>query len=544
MATINQQSLDTGNALQDLYSRAAGLADGSADLLTQSGDASALVVKTAGLAALETQEKNLAAATALGTNPDAASFMLTDLANNVNARYAERDAAIVATQKAAGANIFIDGPLGWLDAQLSLPELQMEQKTTEARYDNARLHYQQLTQLTQASVATNNAIEQTKTLSSVEAEAQAVANAAQVKANDAKIQGLQLNARGIEEAQNMRQRVFDNNLRLRSEARADEQMKMAREGAARARANDAQNKKDATSYLSAVNIHRVSIGQSPLDEQMLRLKMSTNQGKLEMDDAFELGLVSMQTGKQMVGNNPFNSLITMNQAGIKVSTGTQELAKGMAATIEGAVRGADVKAKDMPNFVNATLAAEAKKMQGDSSTGKGNWYAPPPLMTIADGELKNLAFVQKVVRPQLEAGVTDFQPDALMAQGLALVRKGELKLEDVTGAVSALARKSVAYNNGYKNYEGVGLPKQTNLRMRMETTGPIRGAFNEAISTSRNQGNALGANILGMFAGGTSRSVIDITDDTQLAAYANRVLAGEISVNLQNRAATAKKTQQ
>lgn len=551
MPDINSAAMQAGSSLEGLYNQAAGFANSTSLMEIGVGDAAALVAKTEGLAKLETQERNLAAATALGTNPADASYMLTTLANDINARYAERDVAIQASQRAASTNLFTDGPLAWLGAQLDIPALNQQQETSEARYDNARQHYQQLNQLTQTAAVTHNAIEQTKTISSIEAEAEALQMQAMVRANTAKIQGLQMNANGIKEAFSMKQTVFDNNMRLRNEARADEQMQFSRENARLARADREKNSKDVTSYLNAVNAYRVSLGQTAIDEQTMRLKLNSAQGKQELDNQFELGLVSLQTGKQILGNNAYESLNVISTPGIKVSGGAAEVAASMRGIIERGLGGQQLKPNEIPNAVNKLIASEAERMMKNVSSGKDNFYAPPPLATIADGELQNMPLIQRVVKPQLDAGVTAFEPEKLLQQGMALVRKGELKLEDVTVGVAALGRKAVAYNNGYRNYEGLGLPRQKFLPMTLDTTGSFGGTVQNAIDTASAQGNSFGAGVASIvayphrFLGlGPTRSTVDITDDVAVSAYANKILAGEIATSVRNLQNGKKKTEQ
>lgn len=548
MADINRQSLQVGAELESLFGEAAKLANQTADLETKAGDAAALVSRTAGLAALETQQRTLDAATALGTNPADAAYMLTQLANDVNARYAERENAILQTQQASQVNIFTDGPLAWLGAQVDLPALNQAQEVAEARYNNAKDHYVTLNNLTQEAAQTMASIAQTKTTASVEAEAQALASLAQAKANQARIQGIQLNANGIKEAQNMRQQVFDNNLRMKAEARAEEQLNLARENARRIKEEQNKAQRDVTTYLNAVNVYRQSVGLQPLDEQMLRLKSNTQQGKLELDNQFELGLVSAQTGKQILGADPFAALSTINTPGVKVSPGSAGVADTVKQIVETGLRGQDVKARDLPNFVNGLVKAEADKMLANVSSGKSNVYTPPPLPVLADSEVTGLPFVQKVVASQIDAGVQDFQPDKLLHQGLALVKKGELSLSDVVTGVTALARKAVAYNNGYKNYEGLGLPRQKSLNMPVETTGKFRNFFNEAYQGRQDSLSILDRNNPldpSWLLRGKSSSVIDITDDTAVNAYANKILAGEVASGiLQRTPKLPKKTEQ
>lgn len=545
MATsINQSATQAGDMLGAAFSEAADLADLTAELQIRKGESAALVARTQGLAEVQTQQRNLEAATALGTNPNDASYMLSQLAGDMRARYQERDQAILATQKAANTNLFVDGIGNWLTAQASLEGLVREQDTAEARYQNAKNMYADVNNLTQESAVTNNAIAQTKSVASVEAAASAIATSAQIEANAAKIQGLQLNARGIEEAQNMKQKVFDNNMRLQGLAMEKARFGLAQEEAAERRKAKAQNQKDVTTYLGAVNLSRQSMGLPLYDEQQMRLKAGTQAGKLELDDWFEKGLITAQTGKQVVGATPFQAMqVASDNPTAKIAPGAQSLLKSIGAfagtQMQAAKQAGTLKtAKEVPAFTDKIVAEEAQRQLKNVGT-KNNWYSPPPLQTLVDPELANLNVVRKLIAPAMAAGATDFQPEIYLPQALELVRKQELTLAEAVQGIAAMGRKAVAYNNGYRNYQGMGLPMQENLPMRMETTGMFKGVVNEVVTATQRSPLSIPLSMLG----GTTNSIVDITDEAALNKYANQYLAGKIRLDLQQAASRIRKTQ-
>lgn len=545
MATsINQSATQAGDMLGAAFSEAADLADLTAELQVRKGESAALVARTQGLAEVQTQQRNLEAATALGTNPNDASYMLSQLAGDMRARYQERDQAILATQKAANTNLFVDGIGNWLTAQASLEGLVREQDTAEARYQNAKNMYADVNNLTQESAVTNNAIAQTKSVASVEAAASAIATSAQIEANAAKIQGLQLNARGIEEAQNMKQKVFDNNMRLQGLAMEKARFSLAQEEAAERRKAKAQNQKDVTTYLGAVNLSRQSMGLPLYDEQQMRLKAGTQAGKLELDDWFEKGLITAQTGKQVVGATPFQAMqVASDNPTAKIAPGAQSLLKSIGAfagtQMQAAKQAGTLKtAKEVPAFTDKIVAEEAQRQLKNVGT-KNNWYSPPPLQTLVDPELANLNVVRKLIAPAMAAGATDFQPEIYLPQALELVRKQELTLAEAVQGIAAMGRKAVAYNNGYRNYQGMGLPMQENLPMRMETTGMFKGVVNEVVTATQRSPLSIPLSMLG----GTTNSIVDITDEAALNKYANQYLAGKIRLDLQQAASRIRKTQ-
>lgn len=540
MATnINAAAAQSGDMLEKLYGEAQGLANANANSEVKIGTDRALVTSTLGMAQLETQRQNLAAATALGTNMNDSGYILGQLATDMRSRYAERDAAIVQTQKAAGTNMFTDGPMAWLDAQLSLPELQMQQQTSEARLVNAQTMYKQVSDLTQESAQTNLNIQQSKTVSSVEAEANVVLLDAQTKANAAKIQGIQLGAQGIKEAQNMRQQIFSNQLAMAQEARANESMAMARENAARQRESHAlaiadkkANDKTMATYLDGVNSYRASIGQAAIDQATLKIKLGSASGKAEMDNAFEFGLVVAQTGKQVLGGTPAEAMFNIaSTPGAKIAPGTTALFEKLSTVTGAAANGPNIKNNQQRvSAVNEAIAAEAKKQQS-GALGKDSIYAAPPLSTIVDSEVANLPIVQKLIRPAMSTGVTEFNPRSLLPQALDLVKKGELTLNDAIIGISALGKKSIAYNNGYYNYDGVGVPRQASLNMKLEAT-----------KAASNRVGFGGADSFSFFGTAEKIQVVNIADESAVGAYANKYLAGEISVNLQEAAKSNTKT--
>lgn len=534
MATnINASAAQSGDMLEKLYGEAQNLANANANAETQIGQDRAMVAKTTGMAQLETQRQNLEAATALGTNMNDSGYILGQLASDMRMLYRQRDDAILATQAATQKNIFTDGPLAWLDAQLALPQLQMQQQTSEARLVNAQSMYKQVSDLTQESAQTNLNIQQTKTVSSVEAEANALLLDAQTKANAAKIQGIQLGAQGIKEAQNMRQQIFNNNLQLAQEARANESMALARENAARQReahslaiAEKKANDKTMATYLDGVNSYRASIGQAPIDQATLKIKLGSAAGKAEMDNAFEFGLVVAQTGRQVLGGTPAEAMFNIAQTpGAKIAPGTTALFEKLSNITQTAANGPNIKNNQQRvSAVNEAIAAEAKKQQS-GAIGRDSIYSPPPLTTLVDAEIQRLPITQKLLKPALDSGTTEFNPRALLPQALELVKKGELSLNDAILGVSALGKKAVAYNNGYYNYDGVGIPRQNGLNMKMEAT-----------KAASNRVGFGGADTFSFFGSAEKIQVVNIADEAAVGAYANKYMAGQISVNLQEAA--------
>lgn len=545
MATgINQSTAQAGEMLQQLYGGASDLANQNAALITQTGDAAAMVAKTAGLAEVEAQQRTLEAATNLGTNPADAAFMLAELGTTVRDTYRQRDQAILATQKASQSNLFLDGPVEWLSQQAALPFLQENQQVAEARYINAKDAYATLNNLTQEAAQTNVAIAQTKNVTTVEAQAQAIRDEAAAKANAARIQGLQLNAEGIKEAQAMQQRMFDNNMRMQSMAMEQARFKLAQEEAADRKKQRAQNEKDVSTYLGAVNASRVSVGLPPYDEQQMRLKAGTAAGKAELDDWFEKGLVATTTGRQVIGNTPFDSMQTLSQnPTARPAPGTQSLLQQVGAfagsQVSAAQQAGQLKnAKEIPTFANKTIQAEAERQQKNVTT-KGNWYSPPPLASMMDAETQNLPVVRIVIAPAIASGATDFQPEVYLPQALEAVRKGELTMNEAVSGISALAKKAVAYNNGYRNYQGIGLPMQQTLPMKLETTGPVQSAVNEVARQTTSSALALPFQLFS----GKDTKLVDIADEKQVQVYANQYMAGKIAVNIREAAGKLKKTQ-
>ena len=118
---------------------------------------------------------------------------------------------------------------------------------------------------------------------------------------------------------------------------------------------------------------------------------------------------------------------------------------------------------------NEYIRDKAIKDMSDVSTGKGNFYAPPPLKVLAanDSLVANTFLWQNVFKQALDptSKSMDDTAESMVNLALGAVDNKAISLYQATKELSTIFRSAINYNNTQSNYTGYHLPRQNSYNI-------------------------------------------------------------------------------
>lgn len=522
---------------------------------SSAAEAQKLSVTTTGLAQVKAQDQAIDIATRLGTNPEASTYVLGDYIEQKNQAF--QQARALQQQINEKRSTTLADPLKWLEAQLTVNNDVAQYNAAAQDYNLVEQEIGRIVNMTQEGQKLSNAIAKTKTVESVKADAEVAANQALNLADEAKVKALQLNSDGMAKVVALKNDNLSNVLRIRDQQMQEATYALAKQNAsinaARLGLEMKKEKRDNDALeqaMAARNLFLVANGAQPQNAFQFNLALKTDPKGTE--DEIRLGMQAATIkannptqDARVLGDTPFEALAIASkyQGSFNLAAGPKQVLDFVAGTVADIRNGKDaaaIKALEKPatasSAVNAAAASKAQVQHSRISSQDGNIYAPPQLQSLlSDPEIAKTASASLVLKPLLESGLKTFDSKVIVSQIINQAKLGKLPWNQAIDEISFLGIKSVAMNNELKGYRTVaGLPQQTALNMPLETTSAMRAMAQGAAQLAQNSplSGAIGA----MF-GGETQAFVNLADKAAVQEYVNKVRAGDIVIQLRQRAA-------
>lgn len=502
----NSKLKESSKAVQDIIAEQKQAQEDELVAKRRQGENSQIVLKAKEIADLNAQQSAQREATALGTNPDESTEIITKLSK----QWVAATENAIAKKQDLEDNLsvkFTEHPLTWLGNQFALEGTAQAADAAASKQQliqNALINSQSLTQ---SFVVTANALKSTKTAATVQATlegAQATIdeNVAQTKLRNAgiNIQGIQaldsislqqLNALSI--GSNVKNQAAQLDI-------AKQHLKIAQTSMEAAIADrlDRKEIRDAdradNESLAGMVRKGMSIAgfsdaaiQVPTNKVIQMLRMTKDDKEAPYQKYLRMGMMSDSMNHPVVSENAGQSaaLVALNGAPLQP---TQESIRNFLKDTWNTTAAGDMsivgpngkrydynnkKVSEVIEATNIKAGAEALKQMGNIKAGDNtNIYAPPPLDSVLDlPAIKNSELYKKVFQPQQAAGgLKEFKPDQLVGLTVQAIRNGTISFRDGADGLQGMFSAVPAINNRTKNYIGLGLPMQTGYKTAINTS--------------------------------------------------------------------------
>lgn len=496
LETMNADTAAMQNMMAVNTQEAAAVAQTSADLATRA-------------AAVEyTRAKTMENAQAvLGLNPDDVN---NELSTSMAAYTAAEDARKTSRQQFDKLSqiSLLDNPLGWLAAQLQLPQVAAENNaavdTRDAAAENIATRQRLLTAHRSAVTANTAASIQQINLD----KAQNELAAARIKIREAEIQNSSAIAGRKLQAYQLSDKLFDIESDLVGKKLQIGQYMMSMQERAEARAARAAEaadrlaaKKAKAEDLAAMDVQlgRVSqfLGlQTPMTVELLK-RMPDAKRKQAWIDAATTG----QIGPDLVGTLQFinanGNTASLRQNNPGVAAAAQNFAAGLdsyaaevqrKARAEGrALKPAEIVAQANDNYTNDIIASASRPGTGNSLTSSrwesvfNPYKAQHHVMLdeIKSGKLplqdnalvKELQLMRDADRNATATNLTAEQELNALKSVAVQVKSGKLKVDEASQQIAEYYRLAARKNSELYKYELFNLPTQTSYRGQIPDVG-------------------------------------------------------------------------
>lgn len=479
-------------AVLDTYSKWQDLNNSKITQVLQAGEADSRIKMQEELGKLDAQNNTLKAATMLGTNLQDAAELISPLSSQIRENYLKANEALDRIHKKESVG-FLDDPLGFISNAVTLDQDYADYNHAAEKFNIASNTYAQINNLTQESAVTQNALAQLRTQASAKETAELVKRQAELKATELSQQGLLTNLSGIKAVYELNKdqlEMYKSNYQLEATA---EQRQWARAQAEamleeRIAAREARkaSKEDDASTVSYVNSTRRALGIGELGATDV-LKLMRMPGTLgdQVRSQFTAGAAnaSLPSSSFSIASTPAEAAKLTLEAKAPLNP-LQAPVKGLVESVYIDAKLGKIKevkdVKDENHVLQVTNKVIAGKVAAMKSNvlegGSSNIYSPPALEELATTSVKDTKFY-KVLAPS-----GSFNPEALLTQGLAKVKAGELKVEDVISGISAYANAAKDVNNETKAYSSFGLPKQESFLTRVDDGSAFFGMMDIDLS--------------------------------------------------------------
>lgn len=467
---------------------------------------------------LRAQTNTREAATALGTNMDSPSQIVTLLGNDMRNSYAELKRQQARVNK-LNEGATLSNPLGLLTNIVIGDEERAKLEADQANFDLAAKTLQSLNQATQQTAATQKAIAETKTQASVDASLEELAANTRLAQAElrSKLAGVNVQMLGALDALNNRQ--TQTAIQMYNLGVQEDQRQFMRAQREADRALREESKKEDELSLAAYNAALDLQGRSPVDMAAFKTAI-----KLDREGTAELLRLGFQrtsgSGVVRYGTTPLMAISSIQSNRLNLPEGQRQVAAQMDSWMAASTKAealADVgvaknaveatqmlaNKKELPRIQNEYLSRKAKaNLSLIDPKDETNIYAPPPIDILKNKPyLLENKFLASELAPSVEAGGNiKFNPSQLIEQALAGVTEGRYTTSDIAEGISWVANQFILTNNSTKNYLGFGLP-------------PMSDFMNMPLSAKA-----------GPYAS-TITATINVADPVQVTAYFQRVMA-------------------
>lgn len=208
IGTYNAGVQSTLPSVQSAIAQEQDISNNSAQVLSQVGEDASTVDLAASASAMDKQARIAKTAAFLGVDINAQNSQYQALSAQADQAQQDKDAALAVIKQKQSVSL-LDNPLGYIYNQLTVNGDIAKHNIANAQLQSAHDRIIQLNQEAQTTFQTEKELAVGTTQASAEASARIAAASATLKANDARIQGLQYGIAGIDKANNTAKSVYD-----------------------------------------------------------------------------------------------------------------------------------------------------------------------------------------------------------------------------------------------------------------------------------------------------------------------------------------------
>lgn len=490
LATLMQMAAElngtqTAQAKQqaELLMKAGAAAQGSSQVLQQAGAGVEEATRTKLLGQLQTEQDNLKAAQAFGTDVGAQTDVLTPLAEIMRQTSMEYiNAAAYAAEVDAGSDLF-GNPLGWLKDLAVGDGVRGRRDALETQLQAQTKVVQNLNAATQQTIQTQNAITQTLNSKSIEHLARAEAARYTVQANEATIQAAKLGADAIGVLSRTAESNFTRSAQMFNFQKQAEELEFSRAE----RASRLKDKKAAEAEASIiaghVNAYNEAVGDAfRVDEATVKRYWGTNteMGK-RLQEGDVGGMRMLQSGSLagLVGTSPAESYAKLNDPSRSYPESWAPAKKVLdEAYVEfntwadspdpmtGKTNRASLKGDDLAKKYNQIVNEVATRKSARIAAGESNPMDMAPLPSIVSAaasdplaaSVANSKFRAAVIDPLVTVGLEQPAPDQLLAFTADAIAKGEITTTEAVKQGTDMIRAGMVLKGATGGFKELNVP--------------------------------------------------------------------------------------
>lgn len=434
---------------------------------------------------LKAQDNARNIAASLGTNMEAQGQVVTELSTIM------RQAAIDANHQAAvvsdleSNNNLFTNPAGFAKDLIYGDTERAKLAGAQTRLQTATTSLNALNQSTTISAQTQNAIAETRSAVTVQAQANIDAQKLNLIAAEAKSKIAGVDNTMLETVDTMNVRHTSLALSIQAAKRAEEQQAWGRAEALDRKTIRDQDREANQQLVDLFNSGAGKFGGAPV-ANLAGLKTQITLNKDRADFYISQGVAANDpslAGTVNYGSTPVKAAVNIQNFNIKLPEAQNQVAtsiKRAASTLsaQGLVESGLAKnvieanqmmadKKQLPtlqaSWTERVLGGQSQLINpGDAS----NIYALPNIDSLANAtEMDRNPFLAKFIKPMAIAGGAEFDPSKFMTLASQAVVKGEVSISDASNGITWMAQQLAVRNNAMKNYGGFGLPVQTSVNM-------------------------------------------------------------------------------
>lgn len=469
------QSVEASKKKQENAAKAESIAaEVSSTLKTISGDV-AIVTATQNAAQLKMQAQNSQIARAAGIDPETGANILVDTVTKLRKSNAETEAALNDYRK-KNETSFLDNPIDWVVAQVTLP---MAEAKLEGAAKSSALYADQLTKVNQTlqnSFQTTEKLKESMTTASAESATRVAAATTLIESQKYALESLKYNTQGIQEAQNATQEQLSYLYNSFNAQKAEQQLKLAQESGALARARfdfektfrqDQLDAKKEGKVLDEVvkakfNAGRAALGMKPLEgpEALFALnKMKTGAGG-DVQTYYEIGDKLMSTGTGYLGNTPAEAVKTLQTTPNNLPDIKKETKALLEAALGALQQAKNIDHKDkiaVDGFINKFVNDQIGLQYRSIVPGSDNMFDVGDLSShLTLPAIKDLPVTQKVLAPLAASGVALNDPKIVLGLLQKSIKDATLTTSEVAG-IATVYQKANLINQAARDFKSFGI---------------------------------------------------------------------------------------
>lgn len=545
-ADVVERSNLAADALEAMMAQQGAIFNKARESYQSFGEDAAHIATVEELAKSKAQLATYNFAQAAGAIPGVANEALYKLIQQSNAVAEEQRAVAASLANAADPRQLYSDPLRWISDYLLEPfnakrldALNKQQNATQGQIKSINDSVQQYRQ-------TQDAVAQTKTVSS----AAAAARQAQAKANidvaKLDLQEIQTNAAGLRDTLKMRNTSYEiavQDYRFKIQAETlKEQRAAAAERAAmlKTQMEDRATEQDAkNSILSLFNLGMDTMGMPKYDSYTTMMGVLGKLGKVGQDilaQGITAGMAVESGETPTLAATPIGASELVHTMRPMLDPGRKQLIERIDRTVAGLSESeTTVNGRKSKDLTNSSLFAKARQYASNILENDNNFYQPPPVETLLSDENFAKTHIGSKIMPAFKGTDAKIAYPKVVEMLLMDLKQGKIHMDEADSELGYMAAKIRGYNNDmYRYAHTAGLPVMDSVKFKVPVPYDPT-VFNRTVGTVLgapfNLGAMTGATILGVDYDNsipTQPMTVDFLDPVSRSELFNRVMATNI----------------